>query len=191
MRRCAASVVAAATVFPQEASKECQKRHATGEFSVQKPSSRRRHTARTLPLHDSNRFGGRLAYMRMPSTKTKKYSGERWTFDERLLQYNTDMWVAQQTLRRQWKSRDWDVVELPFALAPQELRQVIPELHTEFPKSVDARNGKYGNVRDVVVPCEDLQDALFPRSEVKPYPTVFTPRDVPTRGATLDSFFGP
>jgi hypothetical protein len=124
---------------------------------------RKRHHHMYLPMHDANRWGGRSAMLRQLKTPDQKRSSSRWKSDIDVLQYNVDVWCAQQTLRKKWKARDYEVVELPFQLAPKLLRRVVPELHTELPQMADPKNGDYQNIRAKVFDREahEMQRALF------------------------------
>lgn len=135
---------------------------STGRFDHPRYAGRQRHTYNTLPIHDANYFGGRLANLREigPVDGTKR--GRLFKRDQQLAQFNVDVWCAQQTLRKRWKQRDWDVVELPFSLAPAELQRVIPEIYTDVPQMVDAAgSGDRSNVRAKVYAVEDVQEAVF------------------------------
>lgn len=153
----------------------------------QRDGRRRKHTHDSLPLDDANRLGGRTAYFRMPGKINMKKCGERFVRDPTVVGYNVDVWAAQQSLRKRWKGRDWEVVEVPFSEAPKVLQRVIPELYTELPKAVVTPEGKR-NVRDVVVDREDFQHVLYPRSSVPPYPAIRRESPVEKQSA-LSSFF--
>jgi hypothetical protein len=184
----AVTSAAAASSSPASSSSQAtQVRHTVGSYNHLPTSHSRRHNHKTLPMDDANRFGGRSASLREPGKFDHKKRGARWKLDPELQQYNIDVWCAQQTLRKKWKARDWEVVELPFEHAPAALQQVIPELHTELPTMAAPAAGDYGNVRAKVYDREELQDVLFPRTETKPYPAL---RRVDKSAATLDSFFG-
>lgn len=101
------------------------------------------------------------------------------------LQYNVDVWNAQQTLRKKWKGRNWRVVELPFEKAPALLQKVVPEEYTELPMMADPKNGDFSNIRRKTFAQEDLQEALF-GTEKKVLPTLV---DRKVSSVTLDSFF--
>lgn len=94
---------------------------------------RQQHTYRTLPLHDANRFGGRTAYLREIGPFDHKRRGRLFKRQRELSQWNVDVWAAQQSLRKKWKSRDYFVVEMPFLQSPQLLQRVIPEVFTDVP----------------------------------------------------------
>lgn len=94
---------------------------------------RQQHTYRTLPLHDSNRFGGRTSYLREIGPFDHKRRGRLFKRQRELAQWNVDIWAAQQTLRKKWKSRDYMVVEMPFLQSPAALQRVIPEMFTDIP----------------------------------------------------------
>ncbi len=148
-------------------------------------SSRRRHTHMQLPTHDSSRFGGRLAYMREIGPINNKYRGKAWKGVPELQQYNVDVWCAQQTLRKKWKARDWEVMEVPFEKAPKVLQRVIPEKYTELPVMTDPKNGDFENIQTKVFDREELQDALYPHMAKHPFPRLLT---VNRSAATLDTF---
>ena len=119
--------------------------------------------------------------------RSKYFGGAEWKRDIPSMQYNVDVWTAQQTLRKQWKGRDWDVFELPFEKAPTLLQRVIPEIHTEAPVMSDPANGDFSNIRAKVFDREELQDVLYPDFETKPYPKIEKPKK--DSKITLDSFF--
>lgn len=108
-------------------------------------SFRRRHTYRTLPLHDANRFGGRTAYLREIGPFDHKRRGRLFKRNHELSQWNVDVWCAQQTLRKKWKGRDWVVMELPFLCSPRLLQRVIPEIFTDLPPLSEDINGTQEN----------------------------------------------
>jgi hypothetical protein len=147
---------------------------------------RRKHDHRSLPIDDASFWGGRSAHMRYTGPQ-KGLGGPKWMLDRSLEKYNIDVWLAQQTLRKKWKGRDWDVVELPFQHAPKELQQVIPEKHTELPRMVNASAGDCRNVRSVVYDRESLQEVLYP-GRAKPYPELRSQHPDEAKLA-LDSFF--
>ena len=150
-------------------------------------SSRRRHTHITTPMHDANHFGGRSAQLREIGPINHRMRGRMFKMDPTLQQYNVDIWAAQQTLRKKWKSRDWDVIEFPFELAPKQLQRVIPELYTELPPMTDPANNDCQNIRKKVFDCEDLQRVLYPKADRTPYPPI--QRVDKTKPLTLDKFF--
>lgn len=168
---------------------------STARFDHPPYSARQRHTFRTLPIHDANYFGGRLANLREIGPVDGKKRGRLFKRNKDLAQFNVDVWCAQQTLRKRWKQRDWDVVELPFSIAPRELRRVLPELYTDIPQMVDASgNGDCSNVRSRVYPVEDLQNEIFfgghaqPHSQSSPSLPYRAPLLVDKRAMTLDKF---
>lgn len=159
---------------------------------------RMRHTYRTLPLHDANKFGGRTAYLREIGPFDAKKRGRLFKKQIEIVQWNVDMWCAQQSLRKRWKQRDWVVLELPFQLSPPRLQRVIPEIYTDVPlglSSMGAIEGEHtdpnppdryarlqsNNVRQAVFDVEDVQAVLF--GGVKPYPNLCRRRESPS---TLD-----
>lgn len=176
-RTCAATAVAALAVSAMHIS--------SGQFDHPKQHYRRQHTFNTLPMHDANRFGGRSAYLREIGPFDHKKKGRLFKRDPATLQFNVDVWCAQQTLRKQWKKRDWDVVEMPFELAPRELRRVIPEKYTDVPMMADPARHDYMNIRRKVYDREDLQEALYGSSSQPPYPAV---QRVDKSAMTLDKF---
>ncbi|KAG5485033.1 hypothetical protein LSCM1_07113 [Leishmania martiniquensis] len=146
----------------------------TGSFDHPPFSYRHQHTFNTLPMHDANRFGGRTAYLREIGPIDHKKKGRLFKRDLATLQFNVDVWCAQQTLRKQWKGRDWDMVEMPFELAPKELQRVVPEKHTDVPMMADPARHDYMNIRRKVFDREDLQGVLYPSSSAgqSPYPAI-------------------
>jgi hypothetical protein len=169
---------------------EAQTRARSEVFnSRDRDGMRRTHTSHQLPRNHSSRYGGRAAHFRVSTRNTAHQVNNYWFKDQRLEKYNIDVWLAQQTLRKKWKGRDWDVVEMPFALAPKALQQVVPELHTELPKMTAPAKGDFQNIRSKVFNREDLQDALFPNHAVKPYPQLQR-RSEAASARALDSFFG-
>ncbi|CAJ1986801.1 mitoribosomal protein mS69 [Leishmania donovani] len=150
-------------------------------------SYRRQHTFNTLPMHDANRFGGRTAYLREIGPIDHKKKGRLFKRDLPTLQFNVDVWCAQQTLRKQWKGRDWDVVEMPFEMAPKELQRVVPEKYTDVPMMADPARHDYMNIRRKVFDREDMQDALFASggADQPPYPAI---QRVDKAAMTLDKY---
>ncbi|KPI86949.1 hypothetical protein ABL78_3995 [Leptomonas seymouri] len=144
--------------------------HSSGQFDHPSQHYRRQHTFNTLPMHDANRFGGRAAYLREIGPINHRKRGRLFKRDPATLQYNVDVWCAQQSLRKQWKGRHWDVVEMPFELAPRELQRVIPEKYTDVPVMADPARKDYMNIRRKVYDRESLQDALYTGSGQPPYP---------------------
>ena len=145
--------------------------------------TRRRHSHDVVPRDDANRLGGRTAYFRVLSGTNGPKSGKKWTKDATLVNYNIDVWLGQQTLRKKWKGRNWDVVEMAFEDAPKELQRVIPEKYTELPLPVGEKGG---NIRDFVVDRESIQPALYPRGQQYPNLRVTSPEE---RKNALSSFF--
>lgn len=139
-------------------------RWVTDTFDIEQPARWSKHTHSTLPLTDSSKFGGRTSYLREKAPINARYRGRQFKKDHTLLQYNVDVWCAQQTLRKKWKGRDWDVYEMPFERAPKVLQKVIPEVHTEVPMMADPENGDFYNIRSKVFDVEDLQGELFATS---------------------------
>lgn len=155
-------------------------------FNVLPREHRRAHTHLTISTHNSNYFGGRYANFRLPhSYNNPKKTGMTWRKHLPTLQYNVDVWSAQQTLRKKWKGRNWRIVEMPFEKAPALLQKVIPEEYTELPIMADPRNGDYSNIRRKTFSQEELQEILFGTDKkVLPMPVE---RKIST--VTLDSFF--
>ncbi|KAG5485703.1 hypothetical protein LSCM4_06661 [Leishmania orientalis] len=147
---------------------------STGNFDHPSFSYRHQHTFNTLPMHDANRFGGRTAYLREIGPIDHKKKGRLFKRDPATLQFNVDVWCAQQTLRKQWKGRDWDMVEMPFELAPKELQRVVPEKYTDVPMMTDPARHDYMNIRRKVFDREALQGALYASGSggSLPYPAV-------------------
>ena len=184
-----AAAVAAARRPTAGVDPACQRRFAhTHHRYALRPTQgvEQKHDHVQLPLHHSSFFNGRLAHMRVPMQR--KMVGRLWRRDRGVVQYNVDVWIAQETLRRQTKARDWEVVEVPYRLAPAELQRVIPEKHTELPQMVDAGRGDGRNVRNLVFDREAMQDVLYSKHAEKPYPTIRRVERSPG-SATLDTFF--
>ena len=164
--------------------------HSTArEFDPQPRLHRQFAMYKRLPSNYTSRFGGRLSRLRTgvqargPGNFAKKVPD--WKKDEPLRRYNIDVWWAQETLRREWKGRDFDVYELPFALAPAALRRVIPQRYTEPFVPRDAARGDLRDVTEATFPVEELQAALFPGA-TPPYPAPLARK--PTDLA-IDRFF--
>ncbi|CCW71357.1 unnamed protein product [Phytomonas sp. Hart1] len=165
-----------------------KRRISTDVFDHPPFSHRQQHTYNTLPLHDSSRFGGRTAYFREIGPFNHKRRGRLFKRDHRTLQYNVDIWCAQSTLRKKWKGRDWEVVELPFNLAPAEQQRVIPELYTDVPQMTHPAVGDYSNIRSKVYDREELQGALF-GGKTYPYPRMLKVKnDSDEASLSLDRF---
>lgn len=125
--------------------------------------------------------------------------GPKWKVDTDLRQYNVDVWCAQQSTRKKWKARDWDVHEVPFDHAPSVLQRVLPEKYTELPVAADPSYGDYSNIDQKVFDIEELQDVLFPApvggsvaktesDAAMPYPRLLRVRakhDLPTLDSIL------
>ncbi|KAG5510343.1 hypothetical protein JKF63_07672 [Porcisia hertigi] len=160
---------------------------STGNFDHPPFSYRHQHTFNTLPMHDTNRFGGRTAYLREIGPIDHKKKGRLFKRDPATLQFNVDVWCAQQTLRKQWKRRDWDVVEMPFEVAPKELQRVVPEMYTDVPMMTDPARHDYMNIRRKVFDREDLQGALYASKGAghSPYPPI---QRVDKTAMTLDKY---
>lgn len=152
-------------------------------FSLPPQRHRRSHTHLTLNYHNSNFLGGRTAYFRYHGKPLGKKHGAEWKKHRPTVDYNIDVWAAQQTLRKKWKGRDYRVVELPFEAAPAQLQKVIPEEYTELPMMSDPANGDFSNIRRKTFAQEDLQEALFGK-RVLPNSVERNVSDV-----KLDSFF--
>lgn len=160
------------------------RRVSFGVFDHPPYKFRQQHSFNSLPVHDSSRFGGRSAYLREIGPFDHKRKGRLFKRDPRTVQFNVDVWAAQQTLRKRWKGRDWDVVELPFSLAPKELQRVIPEVYTDVPTMTNPAQGDFSNIRSKVYDREALQGALY-GGVAKPYPAL---RTVDPEALTLDKF---
>lgn len=170
---------------------------STGEFDHPPFKFRQRHTFNTLPVHDANRFGGRSAYLREIGPFDHKRKGRAFKKDPATVQFNVDVWAAQQTLRKRWKGRDWEVVELPFALAPREMQRVIPEVYTDVPVMADPARGDFRNLRRRVYDRESLQEVLFntaatgaakPYPDLPPSPSPQAQAEARSRSGSLGSF---
>nr|CAJ2468530.1 unnamed protein product [Leishmania braziliensis] len=177
-------VTALPTPAPLTAASRCV---STGVFDHPPFSYRHQHTFNTLPMHDANRFGGRTAYLREIGPIDHKKKGRLFKRDLATLQFNVDVWCAQQSLRKQWKGRDWDVVEMPFELAPKELQRVVPEKYTDVPMMTDPVHHDYMNIRRKVFDREALQGALYPSggADQSPYPAI---QRVNRAAMTLDKY---
>lgn len=138
-------------------------------------------------MHDANRFGGRSAYLREIGPFDHKKKGRLFKRDPETQQFNVDVWSAQQTLRKQWKGRDWDVVEMPFELAPKELQRVVPERYTDVPVMANPAANDFMNIRRKVYDREALQGALYATGAngQTPYPAL---QRVDRSAMTLDKF---
>lgn len=160
---------------------------STGVFDHPPFKYRQRHSFNTLPVHDANRFGGRSAYLREIGPIDHKKKGRLFKRDPRTVQYNVDIWCAQQTLRRQWKGRDWEVVELPFEAAPPVLQRVLPEKYTDVPIMADPSAGDCMNIRRKVFDREELQETLYGSTAggALPYPAI---QKVNKMAMTLNKF---
>lgn len=153
------------------------------QFNMLARAHKRNHSQITLNSHNSNFFGGRLSAFRYEGRSSHLKKGPEFTKHMPTMQYNIDVWSAQQSLRKKWKGRNWRVVEMPFEKAPKVLQRVIPEQYTELPVMADPANGDYSNIRRKTFSQEELQEALFER-QVLPMPVVRNVSKV-----TLDSFF--
>lgn len=153
-------------------------------FGLPKPSHRKVHSHLSLNSHNANYLGGRTAVFRFHGA-TKAKHGAEWKRHEPTVRYNIDVWNSQQTVRRQWKGRNWRVVELPFEKAPAVMQKVIPEEYTEMPMMADPAKGDFSNIRRKTFAQEDLQEVLF-GTGIKVLPSLVE------RGGSsvkLDSFF--
>eukprot|EP00796_Vickermania_ingenoplastis_P009559 gene9559-6715_t len=141
----------------------------------------------------------RTAYLREIGPFDHKRKGRLFKRDHEMVQWNVDIWCAQQSLRRRWKSRDWSVVEMPFQVAPPALQRVLPETHTDIPQMIpqnyfshchehcspspsSATSSGYQppedryhktfthNVRQQVFDVEEVQNSLFGGCNVYPIP---------------------
>ncbi|KEG10776.1 hypothetical protein DQ04_03301040 [Trypanosoma grayi] len=158
---------------------------STGVFDHPSFECRQKHSFNTLPLHDANRFGGRTAYLREIGPVNQKKQGRRFKKDMRTVQFNVDVWCAQQTLRKKWKQRDWEVVEVPFRLSPKEQQRVVPELYTDVPQMTDPAHNDFSNIHSKVYDREELQADLFGAAGPLPYPPL---QRVDKQAMTLDKF---
>lgn len=130
-------------------------------FSLPPRRHRRSHTHLNLNAHNSNYLNGRTAHFRFNGRSPHRRHGAEWKKHRPTIEYNIDVWNAQQTSRKKWKGRDFRVVELPFEAAPAMLQKVIPEEYTELPMMSDPANGDFSNIRRKTFAQEDLQEALF------------------------------
>lgn len=163
---------------------------STARFEHPKYSGRQRHSYNTLPTHDANYMGGRLAQLREIGPINAKVRSRLFKRTPELSQYSVDIWCAQQTLRKRWKARDWDVVELPFCAAPKVLQRVIPELYTDVPQMADPANGDRRNLHHRVFDAEELQHIIMSESRMDAAPATLVSRlqVVKRDSMTLDKF---
>ena len=98
-----------------------QRRHHTTHrpFNIEPPAWRKLHTYNQLSPNSSTRFGGRLKRFRQarqtaPVHPGRAYPLQPWKRQPHMIQYNVDVWWAQETLRREWKGREFDVYEVPY-----------------------------------------------------------------------------
>ena len=134
----------------------------------------------SAPRHDPQKYGGRISHVKQYGPVTGG-RGALWKKSPALRNRALAVFEAQQFSRREWKGRDYDVVEMPYGLAPLELQRVIPEIHTEYP--LRARDGS--NLRHKVYDRDgSLAATLFGK------PVVAVPEFRPTSIAhTLDKLF--
>ncbi|ORC86927.1 uncharacterized protein TM35_000252230 [Trypanosoma theileri] len=185
MRRVCSRCVRPVGEFPAVALRQSTAAVSTGVFDHGPFQHRSRHSFNTIPLHDANRLGGRTAYLREIGPVNQKTRGRRFKKDPRTVQFNVDVWCAQQTLRKRWKQRDWEVVEVPFRHAPAEQQRVVPELYTDVPMMTDPARQDYSNIRSKVYDREALQHVLFGATNTLPYPPL---QYVDKKAMTLDKF---
>lgn len=160
-----------------------------GEFKVDTALKRRFNSHISAPIWSSQRFGGRWAAFRVKAPAKRAFVKKTFTQDPQIIQFQADVWNAQQTLRKKWKGRDFEVVELPFALAPAALRGVIPDIHTGAPRCTDELRGDYSNIQNKVFDREEVQQVMYSKAgeaqQQQPYPTLLKPTTSPM---TLDNF---
>lgn len=188
-----------ATVASSTAAEQKRFMHK-GEFKAPERMRRLRNSNLTTTQWNTNKYGGRFARLRESrATYRRAVASREFSRDPRIVQFNMDVWNAQQTLRKKWKGRDWEVVELPYELAPKVLQKVIPEMYTAPPMHADPAAGDFSNIRAKVFDREDLQEVLFtdvagrrargenvdPSSVVLPYPNLLR---VDKKAMTLDKF---
>lgn len=178
-QRCSLTAVAVATTQTRCIHK--------GEFSTPTTLNRQGNSHISLPIRSSQRYGGRWAAFRVKAPAKRMFVKKMFTQDPKVVQFQADVWNAQQTLRRKWKSRDFEVVEMPFSLAPPTLRGVIPDIHTDAPQPLNEKSGDYSNANSKVFDREELQQVMYSSSDsgVQPYPKLLKPVVTPM---TLDSF---
>eukprot|EP00759_Apiculatamorpha_spiralis_P040715 PhF_6_TR39591/c0_g1_i1/m.58672 len=111
---------------------------------------------RKTPYHEPQKFGGRIAHVKQYVT-VKHGSGTLWKKDPKMRERVLAVFEAQQFSRREWKSRDYDVYELPYEFAPKEMQRVIPDLYTEIP--IRANDGT--NLRQKVYDRETMASVLY------------------------------
>ncbi|KNH07396.1 hypothetical protein XU18_1928 [Perkinsela sp. CCAP 1560/4] len=123
------------------------------------PTRKRAFTYMKRPRHESQRFGGRATRVASGVKNGPKHLQQATTKERMLAVYE-----AQEFSRRQWKGRDFEVYEVPWSLAPPDLRRVIPELHTECPirSAVDGKN-----LRHKVFDRWELSNELFGHETVE------------------------
>ena len=159
---------------------------STGNFAHRPFLFRNMHQHSSMPIHDSNYFGGRSAFLREIGPINAKKRGRKFKKEITICQFNVDIWCAQQTLRKRWKQRDWDVHEIPFRLAPKDLQRVIPDMYTDVPQLTDRANGDWSNIRNKVYDRESLAGFLYPSDEAA---TIYQPLQlVKQHEMTLDKF---
>eukprot|EP00760_Papus_ankaliazontas_P029542 PhM_4_TR4282/c0_g1_i1/m.93371 len=91
---------------------------------------RRHYSFLKTPRHEPQKYGGRIVHVKQSGT-TEMGKGLMWKRSAALQNRALAVFEAQEFSRRHWKSRDYDVVELPYELAPAELQRVLPEPYTE------------------------------------------------------------
>eukprot|EP00758_Cryptobia_borreli_P001734 Tbor_TRINITY_DN2488_c0_g2::TRINITY_DN2488_c0_g2_i2::g.2643::m.2643 len=188
-----------------------------GKFKMSDRLIRVRNTHMTLSERTPQLFGGRLASMRQYKNN-RKVRGRTFTKDPKIVQFNVDVWNAQQTLRRKWKKRDWEVVEVPYEIAPPALQRVIPDIYTDVPlidtdgdvsKNIFSRdyvnnnntalnssnraiNKNSRNIRDMVFDREEIQDVLYAKGGLESGNKTLHPyprlRRVSSHSMTLEHF---
>jgi hypothetical protein len=117
-----------------------------------------------------------------------KKKGRRFKKELSVCQFNVDIWCAQQTLRKRWKQRDWDVHEVPFTLAPRVLQRVIPEMHTAVPAGLDHSLRSYVNLHSTIIDREEITTVLYPDDECLASRIYVPIRRVDRSLMTLDKF---
>ena len=160
-----------------------------GEFKVDTAIKRRYNSHTSTPIWSSQRFGGRWAAFRVKAPAKRMFVKRTFTQDPMIIQFQADVWNAQQTLRKKWKGRDFEVVELPYSLAPAALKGVIPDIHTGAPKCTDELRGDFSNIQNKVFDREEVQQVMYSKvgeaQQQQPYPTLLKPTASPM---TLDNF---
>ena len=129
-------------------------------------SMRERHFSyMKTPRHESQRFGGRACRIRQSMPLAHGAGLQHLKYPE-IKEQILSVYEAQERSRREWKSRDYDIYEMPFSLAPRELQRVIPEPYTELP--LRASTGAL--LSHVIFEREVVAKELFPDQLISTFP---------------------